>query len=146
MVRERTGSPPSFAMAKKMKSLTLHTHGCPRANSSAHTFASILKLFVITGVGLGAPLSRLSQRSAVQELEMMNESRMMLKLKFWKAMFFSYFRCCSNGSLFSCEILSNWPDEATGRNYKVFRCALLSLCSSLYLCLSFGLLFVSVSL
>ena len=30
-VRERTGHPPSYAEAKKMKSLTLNTHGCPRA-------------------------------------------------------------------------------------------------------------------
>jgi len=29
-VRESTGHPPSYAEAKKMKSLTLHTHGCPR--------------------------------------------------------------------------------------------------------------------
>ena len=27
-VRERTGHSPSYAEAKKMKSLTLHTHGC----------------------------------------------------------------------------------------------------------------------
>ena len=26
-VRERTGQPPSYTEAKKMKSLTLHTHG-----------------------------------------------------------------------------------------------------------------------
>ena len=32
MVRERTAHPPSYAEAKKMKSLTLHTHGCPRAS------------------------------------------------------------------------------------------------------------------
>src|SRR5678816_4093294 len=32
-VRERTGHPPSYAEAKKMKSLTLHTHGCFRASS-----------------------------------------------------------------------------------------------------------------
>src|SRR6218665_2369113 len=32
MVMERTGYPPSYAMAKKMKSLTLLAHGCPRAN------------------------------------------------------------------------------------------------------------------
>ena len=31
--RERTGHPPSYAEAKKMKSLTLHTHGCLRASS-----------------------------------------------------------------------------------------------------------------
>src|SRR6218665_915042 len=31
-VRERTGHPPSYAEAKKVKSLTLHTHGCPRAS------------------------------------------------------------------------------------------------------------------
>src|SRR6218665_1834235 len=30
--RERTGHPPSYAEAKKMKSLTLHTHGCLRAS------------------------------------------------------------------------------------------------------------------
>ena len=30
-VRERTGHPPSYAEAKKMKLLTLHTHGCPMA-------------------------------------------------------------------------------------------------------------------
>ena len=30
--KERTGHPPSYAVAKKMKSLTLHTHGCPRAS------------------------------------------------------------------------------------------------------------------
>ena len=32
MVRERTGHPPSCAEAKKMKSLTLHTHGCPKVS------------------------------------------------------------------------------------------------------------------
>jgi len=26
-VREKTGHPPSYPLAKKMKSLTLHTHG-----------------------------------------------------------------------------------------------------------------------
>ena len=31
-VRERTGHPPSYAVAKKMKLLTLHTHGCPRSS------------------------------------------------------------------------------------------------------------------
>ena len=31
-VRKRTGHPPSYAEAKKMKSLTLHTHGCLRAS------------------------------------------------------------------------------------------------------------------
>ena len=32
MVRERTGRMPSYAVAKKMKSLTLHTHGYFRAS------------------------------------------------------------------------------------------------------------------
>ena len=32
MVRERTGRMPSYAVAKKMKSLILHTHGCLRAS------------------------------------------------------------------------------------------------------------------
>jgi len=31
-VRERTGHPSLYAAAKKMKSLTLHTHGCLRAS------------------------------------------------------------------------------------------------------------------
>ena len=31
-VRERIGHPPSDAVAKKMKSLTLHTYGCLRAS------------------------------------------------------------------------------------------------------------------
>jgi len=30
MARERTGQPPSYTEAKKMKSLTLHTNDCPR--------------------------------------------------------------------------------------------------------------------
>src|SRR6218665_2193034 len=30
-MRVRTGHLPSYAEAKKIKSLTLHTHGCPRA-------------------------------------------------------------------------------------------------------------------
>ena len=30
-VRERIGHPPSYAVTKKMKSMTLHTHGCPKA-------------------------------------------------------------------------------------------------------------------
>src|SRR6218665_2531007 len=30
-VRQRTGHPPAYAVAKKMKSLALHTHGCFRA-------------------------------------------------------------------------------------------------------------------
>ena len=32
MVRERTGHLPSYSKAKKMKSLTLHTHGCRKAS------------------------------------------------------------------------------------------------------------------
>ena len=32
MARERTGHPPSSAVAKKIKSLTLHTHGCSWAS------------------------------------------------------------------------------------------------------------------
>src|SRR6218665_1056022 len=32
MVRERTGHPPSYAEANKMKSQTLHTHGCLRSS------------------------------------------------------------------------------------------------------------------
>ena len=31
-VREKTGHQPSYAVAKKMKSLTLQTHGCLRAS------------------------------------------------------------------------------------------------------------------
>jgi len=31
-VGERTGLPPSYDVAKKMKSLTLHAHGCLRAS------------------------------------------------------------------------------------------------------------------
>src|SRR6218665_2011048 len=31
-LRERTVHPPSYAVAKKIKSLTLHTHGCLRAS------------------------------------------------------------------------------------------------------------------
>ena len=42
-VRERTGHLPSYAEAKKMKSLTLHTHGCLRASSRD---CSSLLLFV----------------------------------------------------------------------------------------------------
>src|SRR6218665_203344 len=30
VVRERTGHTPSYAETKKMKSITLHTHGCPK--------------------------------------------------------------------------------------------------------------------
>jgi len=30
--RESTGHPPSYAVDKKMKSLTLYTHGCPMAS------------------------------------------------------------------------------------------------------------------
>src|SRR6218665_429635 len=29
-VKERTGHPPAYADSKKIKSLALHTHGCPR--------------------------------------------------------------------------------------------------------------------
>jgi len=32
-VKERTGHLPSHAAAEKMKSLTFHTHGCPRARA-----------------------------------------------------------------------------------------------------------------
>src|SRR6218665_2260321 len=31
-VSERTGHQPSYAEAERMKSLTLHSHGCPRAS------------------------------------------------------------------------------------------------------------------
>jgi len=37
-VRERTDNPPSYAVAKKMKSITLHTHGCLRAKGMIFFF------------------------------------------------------------------------------------------------------------
>src|SRR6218665_3868944 len=39
-VRERTGHPPSYAEDKEMKSLILHTHGCPRASLRDCSFSS----------------------------------------------------------------------------------------------------------
>jgi len=42
-VMERTGHPPSYAEAKNMKSLTLYTHGCPRA--SLRDCSSLFLLF-----------------------------------------------------------------------------------------------------
>jgi len=46
MVRERTCHPPIYAEAKKMKSLTLHTHGCLRA--SLRDSPSSLYMLLIT--------------------------------------------------------------------------------------------------
>jgi len=53
MVRERIGHSPSYAVAKKLKSLTVHIHGCPRASlrdcSYCYRFMQIIqnhKLFV----------------------------------------------------------------------------------------------------
>jgi len=42
-MRERTGHPPLYAMAKKMKSLTLHTHGCLRAWLKVWSSSSCVK-------------------------------------------------------------------------------------------------------
>jgi|SRR6218665_2023380 len=39
MVREKTGHPPSYKEAKKMKSPTLHTHGCLKANLMDYPFS-----------------------------------------------------------------------------------------------------------
>src|SRR6218665_965609 len=41
-VRERTGHPPSYSVAKKIKSLTLHAHGCPRASARDCPFFFLL--------------------------------------------------------------------------------------------------------
>jgi len=38
--RERTGHPTSYAVANKIKSLTLHTHGCLRASLRDWSFSS----------------------------------------------------------------------------------------------------------
>src|SRR6218665_715908 len=46
-VRERTGHPPSCTEAKKMKSLTLHTHGCPKASLCVCTHVCARVSFVI---------------------------------------------------------------------------------------------------
>src|SRR6218665_2719491 len=43
-VRERTCHPPSYAGAKKMKSITLHTHGCLRASLPDRSSSSYLWL------------------------------------------------------------------------------------------------------
>ena len=58
-VRERTGHPPSYAEAKKMKSLTLHTRGCPKDSLRDCWSSSMMynhcnwcrKLLVNTGTG-----------------------------------------------------------------------------------------------
>jgi len=42
-VRERTGHPPSYVEAKKIKSLTLHTHGCLRASLMGCSSFSLLQ-------------------------------------------------------------------------------------------------------
>src|SRR6218665_1060073 len=42
MVRERTGHMPSYAKAKQMKSITLHSHGYSRANLRDCSFSSSL--------------------------------------------------------------------------------------------------------
>ena len=41
-VRERNGHPPSYDEAKKMKSLTLHTHGCLKASFRDCSSSSLL--------------------------------------------------------------------------------------------------------
>jgi len=41
-VRERTGHAPSYAKAKKMKSMTLHAHGCLIPMASLKDFAILL--------------------------------------------------------------------------------------------------------
>ena len=50
-VRERTGHPHSYAEAKKMKSLTLHSSGCPGASlrdcSSSCSNVSAVILFLL---------------------------------------------------------------------------------------------------
>ena len=51
MVRERTGYPPSCAGAKRIKSLTLHTHGCPRA--SLRGCSSLLLFLSVVGYEQG---------------------------------------------------------------------------------------------
>ena len=62
-LRERTGHPPSYAEAKKMKSQTLHTRGCPRASlrdcSSSILWRSLsLRFLLYRQSWLWAPLSR----------------------------------------------------------------------------------------
>jgi len=53
---EENWPPPSYAEAKKMKSLTLHPHGCPRAakgyssSSSSSTPAQQNSLFHLTSL------------------------------------------------------------------------------------------------
>ena len=48
-VRERTGQPPSYAEAKKMKSLTLHTHGSLRAGlRDCSSSSSVVRMNVST--------------------------------------------------------------------------------------------------
>jgi len=46
-VRKRIGHPPSYAKAKKMKSLTLHTHGCHIASLRECSFLVFFVLIVI---------------------------------------------------------------------------------------------------
>ena len=42
---QRTGHPPSYAEAKKIKSLTLQTHSCPRASLRDCSFILLLAQF-----------------------------------------------------------------------------------------------------
>jgi len=58
MARERTGHPPSNTEDKKINSLTLHTHGCPRA--SLKDCSSLLLLPVVLLVSLMLSLSNKS--------------------------------------------------------------------------------------
>src|SRR6218665_16018 len=53
-VRKRTGHPPSYAEAKKMKLLTLHAHGCPMTSlrdcSSFSSSSSISSSCTVIGI------------------------------------------------------------------------------------------------
>src|SRR6218665_1801871 len=54
MVRGRTGHPPSYAEAKKMKLLTLHTRDVPGTNFLPGTEYRVLRRF-FTGSGYRVP-------------------------------------------------------------------------------------------
>ena len=48
-VSERTGHPPSYAEAKKTKSLTLHSHGCPMASLKRPIFFFFFVSLLVPG-------------------------------------------------------------------------------------------------
>jgi len=123
-VRERTGHPPSYAEAKKMKSLTLHTHGCPRASLRDWSSSSSLYWLKLSEVARSHVVSYICAESSsvatkeVDKIISVTDPLLQVTTKLSADCSSQNSKSCANEGQMTKFKFSDWPNGVKWVKYK----------------------------